>query len=128
MGKTLAELNEQTGRFRVVEDHDHEHGEGWKIVDTATGVDVGWDGDVYEEDQSLVRGWFWVVEALNKVNAERRNPCPACTAALQVAEVISFACEAETSIEFDRQLRITARVKTFDGTAHSKSCPNQVRP
>lgn len=75
MGKTTAELEAQTGRFRAVGFEDPEHkqddrGYFYAVVDTRDGSHIGWDGGE-PEDQGLTRDWYWVVEALNQVDSEK---------------------------------------------------------
>lgn len=72
--------------------------DGWRIVDRATGADVGYDGGE-PEDQILVRDWAWVADALNQVEAERRASVERLTrerdAAVERATLVAKHSEEE---------------------------------
>jgi hypothetical protein len=68
MGMTEEEYRTQTGRFRL-ELVDDDGGGFWRLIDTATGEEVGTDSGE-PEDKTLGRDLRWVVDLANKLAGE----------------------------------------------------------
>jgi hypothetical protein len=73
MGMSIQDFDKQkaTTSRRYYIDEVGPDEDGWRIVDRATGAEVGRDGGE-PEDQSLVRDWAWVADALNQVETVAR--------------------------------------------------------
>lgn len=68
--KELEDLAASSSRFYIIHSHADEYmPECWACIDRTTGVAVGNDGGE-PEDQLLVRDWYWVVQALNRLDQE----------------------------------------------------------